>query len=313
MKGFVWNIKTEKEFCEIVRQEFHTITHYCEEESTEKDNFNIKRLYLSDHEKELTEKAFKTNRTTIEEQDVKYTINNYGARGDWSIKTQNPDHINIAVFGCSFTFAVGIPEYQTWSAQIKQKLPADKTVNIINLGYPGGSVSKSLKFFKYLTDVYKIDIAIFLLPSHWRAEFAVYYTQDYPVKYINLIPNFNSSYVEGVWEDFYKYSTAGTRLYDTVREIGYIELIAKVNNIETYYSSWDGETLDTVKNYVDKKQILPYFKFVENMLGPHLSTKFARDGAHPGIASQDLFAGEVTEHLVGNSKVKGIITKPKLI
>jgi hypothetical protein len=313
MNGFVWNIKTEKEFREIMRQEFHTITHYCGEGDKEEGNFNVKRLYLSEHEKEQTVTAFKTNRTDIGEEEVNYYINEYGARGDWSIKTQNPDHINIAVFGCSFTLGVGVPEYKTWSAQIKEKLPADKQVNILNLGYPGGSISKSLKLFKYLTDVYKIDIAIFLLPSHWRAEFALYYTQDYPVKYTNLIPNFNSCYVEGVWEDFYKYSTADTRLYDTVKEVNYIELIAKVNKIETYYSSWDGETLDGIAPFVNKRQLLPYFKFVENMLGPHLSTRFARDGAHPGIASQDLFAGEITDHLVRTSAVAGIITKPKLI
>jgi len=28
MKGFIWNIKTEKEFCEVMRKEYYTVTHY---------------------------------------------------------------------------------------------------------------------------------------------------------------------------------------------------------------------------------------------------------------------------------------------
>ena len=92
-----------------------------------------------------------------------------------------------------------------------------------------------------------------------------------------------------------------------------MELIAKDKKVETYYSSWDKDLLTAIRPYIKDGQELPYFKFVEQMLGPHLADKFARDGMHPGLATQDLFAGEVVNHLVSVSNVKGILRKPKLI
>lgn len=313
MNGFVWNINTHAEFCEIVRQEYHTITHYFERDHNEENSFNKKVMYLTDHEKELTAEAFKKKRTTYTEDEVYYFINNYGCRGNWGVDDPNLDAVRVAVFGCSFTFGVGMPEHQIWAEQLRQKIPANKPVQVLNFGFPGGSISKSLKFFKYITDIYRLDIAIFLLPTHWRDEYAIYFTPDTPVRYANLIPNFNTTYIQEAWQDYYKYSTEGTRLYSTLKELQYVEVIAKSLQIETYYSSWDEQTLDFVRLHMNKKQILPLFKFIENMLGPHLNNKYARDGNHPGLASHDLFTNEVVEHLVSFSKVADINTRVKII
>lgn len=316
MKGFVWNIKTEEEFRKAMRKEYYSVTHYNDitQKYSVEDSFNVKVTYLSDYEKELTDTAIKNKRTILTPEDVDYYINDYGTRGDWSIENCRPGHINIAVIGCSFTFGVGIPELKTWSAQVQQTLPANKHINLINLGFPGSGISKSLKLFKYITDICKIDIAIFLLPTHWRDEYAHFCEMnDGTVLYANLIPNFSTAHTEDIWRDYYKYSTEATRLYDTIRYINYIELIAKVQKVETYYSSWDQDLLTAIRPHIEKVQELPYFKFVEQMLGPHLADKFARDGMHPGLATQDLFAGEVVNHLVSASNVKGILRKPKLI
>jgi len=316
MKGFIWNIKTEKEFCEVMRKEYYTVTHYNDftQKYSEEDSFNVTRTYLSDYEKELTDTAIKNKKTVLTPEDVYYYINEYGTRGEWSIKNCKPEYINIAVLGCSFTFGVGISEPKIWPAQIKQNLPSNKHINVINIGYPGSSITKSLKLFKYITDISKIDIAIFLLPTHWREEYPHFVSNtDDTVVYANLIPNFSTVHIEEVWKDYYKYSTEATRLYDTIRHIDHIELIAKNKKVETYYSSWDRELLTSIRPYINKRQELPYFKFLENMLGPDLSNKYARDGSHPGKASHDLFAAEIVDHLVSVSDVEGILTKPKLI
>ena len=316
MKGFIWNIKTKEEFREVMRKEYFTVTHY--NDNTEKhsveDSFNVEKTYMSDYEKELTDTAIKNKKTVLTPEDVYYYINEYGTRGEWSIENCKPEHINIAVLGCSFTFGVGISEPTIWPTQVKRNLPSNKHVNVINLGYPGGSIAKSLKLFKYITSVCKIDIAIFLLPTHWRDEHPHFTTTtDDTVLYANLIPNFCTVHIEEIWKDYYKYSTEATRLYDKIRYIDHIELIAKSKKVETYYSSWDRELLTSIRPYINKRQELPYFKFIETMLGPHFANKFARDGNHPGIASHDLFAAEIVDHLMGASDVKGILRKPKLI
>jgi hypothetical protein len=312
MKGFIWNIESTAQFRDVVKDDYSRIIYV---DRKVNELYGVEIEYLTDFEKQLTADASKKGKTDIHKDDVSYYINNYGARGDWSIEEQKDDHLNIAVFGCSFTFGVGLPENKTWAAQFVQKLQVDKPVQLINLGYPGGSIAKNLKHFKYLTDIYKIDMAVFLLPTHWREEYPEYYTSDYPVHYYNFIPNFAIEYQKEKWEQYYSYSTDGTRFYDMVKMISYIELIASVKNIETYYSSWDEQTLNFIREHklVKLHQILPYFKFLENMLGPHLSNKYARDGSHPGIASQDLFSSELVDHISSKTLIQGITKKIKVI
>ena len=308
MKGFIWNIESAAQFKDVVKEDYSKI-RYVDKKVNE--YFGVEVEYLTDIEKNQTADAFKKGRTDLHKDDVSYYINNYGARGDWSIEEQKDDYLKIAVFGCSFTFGVGLPENKTWAAQLVQKLQVDKPVQLINLGYPGGSIAKNLKHFKYLTDIYKIDMAIFLLPTHWREEYPEYYTSDYPVTYHNLIPNFNSPYLKEKWEQYYTYSTDGTRFYDMIKMISYMELIASTKGIETYYSSWDERTLNFIREHklVKVPQILPYFKFLENMLGPNLSGKYARDGSHPGIASQDLFSSEIAAHISNKTSTQGLTKK----
>ena len=90
-----------------------------------------------------------------------------------------------------------------------------------------------------------------------------------------------------------------------------MELIASTKGIETYYSSWDERTLNFIREHklVKVPQILPYFKFLENMLGPNLSGKYARDGSHPGIASQDLFSSEIAAHISNKTSTQGLTKK----
>lgn len=312
MKGFIWNIESETQFKDVVRDDYSRVVFL---DGKINERFGVEIKYLSDPEIQQTVDAFEKGRTDIDKDDVSYYINKYGARGDWSIEEQKNDHLKIAVFGCSFTFGVGMPESKTWAAQFVQKLQVDKPVQLINLGYPGGSIAKNLKHFKYLTDIYKIDMAVFLLPTHWREEYPDYYTSDHPVTYYNFIPNYGFKYKKEKWEQFYSYSTDGTRFYDMVKMISYIELIASVKNIETYYSSWDEQTLNFIREHklVKLYQILPYFKFLENMVAPHLNNKFARDGFHPGIASQDLFSSELVDHISNKTLIQGISKKIKVI
>jgi hypothetical protein len=304
MEKLIWKIKDIEQYYEVMRKEYQNImTQYPLRTGA------LKRYtdFTSSSEQKEAIQAIEENKTQLKLGDVKYYINDYACRGDWDL-TDKTDYLKIAVFGCSFTFGVGIDEDKTWHAIVKQKLKTDKPIQLINLGFPGGSISKALKMFKYLTDIYNIDIAIFLLPTHWREEFVDHKGWSY----YNLIPNVAPHHVEQAWETFYNYATEETQLYTALKNVSHIDHIAKTKNIETYFSSWDNPLYELLKqNYLTKKQVLPYFKFIEQFRG--MKDSFARDGRHPGPVSQEVFAQEVIEHLNKYSDVRSTKKFPKLI
>lgn len=308
MNDIIWNIESIKHFCEVLRLEYKTIMTLDPWATGALNRFT---QFTSYSEQTQTIKAIEDNKTKLRFEDVRYYINDYACRGDWSINTPKPDHLKIAVFGCSFTFGVGIDEDKTWHALVKQALKTDKPIQLINLGYPGGSITKSLKMFKYLTDVYQIDIAIFLLPTHWREEY-VEHVQKRGTHYYNLIPNVNPHHIEDKWEQYYTYATEEVQIYNAIKNVSHIDAIAKANNIETFYSSWDFPLYEYIKKkYLTKKQTLPYFEFLENH--KNIKDGFARDGAHPGPLSQELFANQILEHLTTFSEKRTSNKIPKLI
>lgn len=308
MKDIIWKIDTVKDFCEIMRQEYKTVMTL---DPWADGALNRYTAFTSYSEQTQAIKAIEDKKTRLKFEDVRYYINDYAARGDWSINTPHSDHLKIAVFGCSFTFGVGIDEEGTWHAQVKNLLKSDKPIQLINLGYPGGSIAKCLKLFKYLTDVYSIDIAIFLLPTHWRDEYPEH-TNKLGTNYHNLIPNVNPHLLQHKWEQYYMYATEETQIYNAVRYVSHIDAIAQSKNIETYFSTWDFPLYSYLKtNYLTKKQTLPYYEFLENHKG--IKDGFARDGNHPGPLSNEHFANQILEHLTTFSEKRTANKPTKLI
>lgn len=309
MKDIIWKIDTVKDFCEVMRQEYATIMTL---DPWADGALNRYTPFTSYAEQTQTLRAIEDKKTQLKFEDVKYYINDYAARGDWSINTPHSDHLKIAVFGCSFTFGVGIDEEGTWHAQVKKLLKSDKPIQLINLGYPGGSITKSLKLFKFLTDVYAIDIAIFLLPTHWREEYPEH-VNKLGTSFHNFIPNVNPhGLLLHKWEEFYMFATEQTQIYNAVRSVSHIDAIAKSKNIETYFSTWDFPLYNYLKsNYLTKQQLLPYYEFLENHKG--IKDGFARDGNHPGPLSNEHFANQILEHLTTFSEKRTANKPTKLI
>jgi hypothetical protein len=309
MIDIVWKVKTVKDFCEIMRQEYKTVMTL---DPWADGALNRYTQFTSYSEQTQSMKALEDKKTKLTFDDVRYYINDYAARGDWSINVPKPDHLKIAVFGCSFTFGVGIDEEGTWHAQVKKLLKTDKPIQLINMGYPGGSISKSLKLFKYLTDVYEIDIAIFLLPTHWREEYPAYINKM-GTSYHNFIPNVNPhGLLLQKWEEFYMFATEETQIYNAIKAVSHIDAIAQSKNIETYFSTWDFPLYCYLKsNYLTKNQLLPYYEFLENHKG--IKDGFARDGNHPGPLSNEHFANQILEHLTTFSEKRTTKKRTKLI
>jgi len=309
MIDIVWKLKTVKDFCEIMRQEYKTVMTL---DPWADGALNRYTQFTSYSEQTQSMKALEDKKTKLTFDDVRYYINDYAARGDWSINVPKPDHLKIAVFGCSFTFGVGIDEEGTWHAQVKKLLKTDKPIQLINMGYPGGSISKCLKLFKYITDVYQIDIAIFLLPTHWREEYPAYINKM-GTSYHNFIPNVNPhGLLLQKWEEFYMFATEETQIYNAIKAVSHIDAIAQSKNIETYFSTWDFPLYCYLKsNYLTKNQLLPYYEFLENHKG--IKDGFARDGNHPGPLSNEHFANQILEHLTTFSEKRTTKKRTKLI
>jgi hypothetical protein len=72
---------------------------------------------------------------------VRYRFNSAGFRGD----EYDPDaHLRVAVFGCSYTFGLGLPYEDCWPSQLRALLAelhglAPGAVNLVNLSSPGSS------------------------------------------------------------------------------------------------------------------------------------------------------------------------------
>jgi hypothetical protein len=256
---------------------------------------NKKVPFMSEHEREMSENAIRNNKTKITLDSVNYYVNNLGARGEWGI-TNNSNAFTIAFFGCSFTFGVGIDEKDIFVNLVKDKLniSTDKELEIINLGYPGASIAKCSRLFKYITNVKKIDVAIFLFPTHLRDEF-IYNNENGNSSYINLIPNAKPTIKNNTWELFYELMDDRNLMYRAIKDIDMIDNICELKKIKSFYSSWDYDTYLQINELIsNKNKIMPVFRFLEN---ENKNNLYARDGQHPGLESHSFFSNQIAEHL----------------
>ena len=292
MKDIIWNFSDFETFYDVIRYEYRNIFY-----NDKVKLYNHNYQYMSKVEEEQSKGAIESGYTELKEDSVYYYVNDYGARGNWEVKPFKNNKIKIAFFGCSFTFGVGMGEESTFQGIIKNKWTNKDNVQIINLGYPGGSISKCTKLFKYLTNVYDIDIAIFLFPTHFRDEY-INRDPDNSLNIMNMIPNAEPTVEKSKWHLFYELMDDDNLLYKATKELDLIESISKEKNILTLYSSWDNKTYNHIKNTIsEQSRMLPYFKFLENMLPKGQHKGRARDGMHPGPLTHETFADEIINHL----------------
>ena len=95
------------------------------------------KWYGMDSEEEFDKTDHSQSTYTWTKDNVNYTFNSYGYRGDEPVCDGD---INILVCGDSHTFGVGLDDLQVWTAQLKKMCEKKfKKVKIINLSCPGAS------------------------------------------------------------------------------------------------------------------------------------------------------------------------------
>lgn len=281
MNTFKWNISNKSQFLEEVNNMFYGVIS-----NDFLDNRTNLTNFLSIDEMHRSKYAIDSKKTDIGLYDVYYYKNKFGARGNWDLYE---DAFNIAFFGCSFTFGDGMDENDIFPNIVGNYLK-DKyeNINVINLGFPGGSIDTSLKLFKYLTDVISVNLAVFLLPTHFRYQYMNKYNDK--VIYRNIIPNVIDKTLVEYFNSFYHFNNDVILKYEAQKNISLIKYIADFKNVKTLFSSWDIETYSFIDEVIrDNKSILPYYRFVEK----YENKKFARDGMHPAFDSNIEFANNI--------------------
>jgi hypothetical protein len=184
-----------------------------------------------------------------------YKINQYGYRdSEWDFNK------TIAFFGCSFTFGIGVEH--AYPFIIQQQLGKV----IPNLGVPAGSAVNILKVFSAFSRLHPMTAAVISLPhisrfyqptlekSGWRSE--------------NLLPGFHDSKADRLF--FKSWINNGDISY-AVDYIDWAEDIAKQKEIEIFWTSWDINT----RNFLKEAKLKNVFDW------PQLVCD-ARDNSHPG-------------------------------
>lgn len=248
--------------------------------------------YLDDEEEAESNEAFEKSTTDIKEEEVSYILDRYGIRytGTDILK----DSVNSLIFGCSFTFGVGVPLEKTWSSIVNNSIPNN---SYVNLAIPGSSISKITRLFYTSTQFKKPKRVFMLLPDYNREEVVVEGTE---IKWEQQKGNFHiydfvPRYLPENQEVLYyvkKYMSTlvlENNKITTYKNLQIIKLLSEVLNIDLYISSWCPWTYSMLVKVFDKSQIAPYFNFTNNIT----DNFYARDGGHPGLKDNEKFSNEL--------------------
>lgn len=226
--------------------------------------------------------------------DFNYVLSSLGFRDEEIIETSY-NHLDLAVFGCSYTFGVGLPSDNLWH----KLLSKSKGLKSYNFGIPGCSIKAACDVFSIVSRHIKIDKAVFLMPTYERQLCASTHNISKNVKLITLLPNNNISINQMNCDIdpnmYYKYIPNAELIRRTKDDIYNIEHLAKLRNIKIFISSWDRPTYKLI-NVMD----LRYMIVLPEWVNPpdHINKKDdARDGLHPGFKHHEYWT-KLIENIV---------------
>jgi hypothetical protein len=235
--------------------------------------------FLYDSEKEESIRAINNKLTNFKLGDVKYDINELGFRMNTPLeKIRN----SVGIFGCSYTFGVGVPNEYIYTNLLNDNLGE----TICNFGIPGAGIQKITKAFISINSFYQLKKAIFVLPSLYRHEFIR--SKNEVIEVLDLIHNYRTE--ENLFQCIYENFDDVTFLNEYYKNLNLIRYNAKIYGTEITFLTWCGKTFDLDRNF-NINFIKDKINFIEvNEMNGVESNKikvndFARDGSHPGIRS----------------------------
>ena len=233
----------------------------------------------------------KENKDSWEYEDFDYKLSLLGFR-DKNLVDDADFDIDLAVFGCSYTFGIGLPQNAIWYNQLGSNLTT------YNFGQPGASIKVIADIFHIVSSHMKIKKAVFLLPNYTRSMVAYNNPErqkDSDVEFVHLMPNMpRLSTLFEQYQDIhnihYKYTSDAEFIRNMKDEVYLIEQMSKYKNIELFMSSWDEPTYQLLS-----RMNLRYANILKQFTWPtDPSAKvLARDKMHPGIAHHKYWANQI--------------------
>ena len=219
-----------------------------------------------------------------------YDINQYGLR-----ENNDPTDMDIAAFGCSFTFGSGLPSDRLWHKLLANKL----NTNSYNFGSPAKSIESIVDMFLIASKHVTIKRAIFLFPMYTRIQIAKTHPHnDTIINYVNTDLGYKSSSLRyyGIDTDLIYRAVPEEELFKKCRNSIYLlEHFAKIRNVKVYISSWERTTYDFIStlnlNYI---KLLPAWESPSPEFTKH---DLARDGLHPGMKHHELWTNAISEYI----------------
>lgn len=215
-----------------------------------------------------------------------YTISELGLRGN-SI----PKSIDLAAFGCSFTFGQGLPVEMLWHEIVAK----NNNLSVYNFGQPGAGIKSITDIFTLLLNHVDIKHAVFLLPSYHRLQIAAKSKFSDQVDLVPLIPNYISRLETNFEIDGKAVYSAMTdeEMLKTFKDCIYlIEELASHAGIKTYFSSWCNDTYKFMEHINYRSVLLPQW-----ISSAELQNDVARDEQHPGPKHHIKWANEIMSYI----------------
>lgn len=205
-----------------------------------------------------------------------YYINDIGFRESYP----NTEETNIlSFFGCSFTFGFGLPTRHTFYKKVAGDLP------FLNLADPSATTQKISLIFSAASNIWKIKTAIIILPPWSRFSYV-----DKVNNFISIVAS-DSPYPSNEIENIRKAlltNFSDQHMYSCVRNsLTLIVNSAKLKNIDLILGSWDEETIEIIEACTGYKGPFWDWKFMDK----------GRDGRHPGIESNKVYADLIKTYL----------------
>lgn len=193
-------------------------------------------------------------------------VNEIGYRG---ISPLNIDTLDVAAFGCSFTFGVGVKEPETYISKFAKN---NNLSNYANFGMPGESIRHIADLYVTCCRLWNIKKSVILLPSIYRSKLYGILDSTY-----HISTSANAKY----------HSKIEKRQLKTFRDEEYAQIA--IESLERIILSSEKYKIDyTIASYMqDTHNVLEvlevdYKKFAVIDKG--------NDGSHPGPLSHEKFA-----------------------
>jgi len=252
----------------------------------------------------------KNGNKTYSKTDVCYHINEYGYRIPLKTNFVKDEKPIIACFGCSQTRGVGLPWEQTWPYFLDKQL--DFKYSVKNYGIDGAS-SDTISRLVYNYTLNNNPVAIFcLLPDIYRRE--LYHSNpDYifPTNYYRFTEDLEENIEKTLaecekynfnvwdWRAYKQLSNEENGVYNYIKNIKFIELIAKTKNIPLCIFTWHEFFMHFIQMGKFKSESMG--KLTKEQYS-YLTTDYfkiekARDNLHYGKKPNSIYADVFYRHI----------------